>query len=202
MLQGLSQKEDGKLLLPNWAVFMLNCPNLTEFEYFSDDQPRPFNPCVGLMTLIREARKWWTLEIENEGDLLDMVLESPQDLDSLRFKWSGVSYHMDNDGIYGSPSELSLNSIMENINTTLTNLTQLSFHLFPTPRDFHTLDAVISSPAGQHLASRLKKLQFHISHPSHLTKISELLVHTTHLEHLSIDHLQIPNPHNHHLVVK
>ena len=33
---------------------------------------------VGLLTLLREARKWWNLEIETEGDLLDIVIERPK----------------------------------------------------------------------------------------------------------------------------
>ena len=30
------------------------------------------------LTLLREARKWWNLEIETEGDLLDIVIERPK----------------------------------------------------------------------------------------------------------------------------
>ena len=29
-----------RLSLPPWAVFLLNCPNLTELQYFEQSQPR------------------------------------------------------------------------------------------------------------------------------------------------------------------
>ena len=51
------------------------------------------------MTLLREARKWWNLEIENEGDLLDIVIERPEDLDQLTFNWKMIGFDMANDGL-------------------------------------------------------------------------------------------------------
>ena len=152
--------------------------------------------------MIREIRRWAILEIENEGDILDIVLESPHDLDNLKFKWSELSFDMGHDGLAGPMSDMMLNSCMENITSSLTSLSKLDLTLFPTPLDFRTLDALITTPAGQYLASQLRELTFHASHPSHLTKLSELLVHTRQLQTLNLEHLQIPNPHSHHLVVK
>ena len=60
---------------------------------------QPFNPLIGLLTIIREVKKWGTIELENDGDLLDIVLESSQDWERLRFKWSGISIDMGHDGI-------------------------------------------------------------------------------------------------------
>ena len=55
---------------------------------------------------------------------------------------------------------------------------------------------------GKHFASKLRELKILASHPSHWAKISELLTHTTNLEVLTVEHLKLPNPHGHHLVVK
>ena len=74
-----------------------------------------------------------TLEIENEGDLLDLVLEEPKDLERLRFRWSEVGFDMGNDGLAGSLSESDLNNHMEFLSTTLPNLTGLVITLFPSP---------------------------------------------------------------------
>ena len=85
------------------------------------------------MTLLREMRLGATLEIENEGDLLDLVLEEPQDLERLSFKWSQVGFDMGNDGLGGSLSESDLNNQMVFLTTTLSNLTSLVITLFPSP---------------------------------------------------------------------
>ena len=111
--QGFSSQSDGKVLLPRWAVFLLNCRGLQELQWFEPAQLRSFNPMVGLLTLVREARKWWNLEIENEGDLLDIVIEKPADLDQLSFRWKKIGFDMANDGLSGSPSETALNEHME-----------------------------------------------------------------------------------------
>ena len=110
-----------------------------------------------------------TLEIENEGDLLDLVLEEPQDLERLSFKWSQVGFDMGNDGLGGSLSESDLNNQMVFLTTTLSNLTSLVITLFPSPmvgdpqllqtniysfQDFWTLHALTFTPAGQNLASK------------------------------------------------
>ena len=110
---------------------------------------QPFNPLVGLLTLIREVKKWWSLEIQNEGDLLDMVLESPQDLDRLRFKWTEVGVDMGHDGVTGSPSEAALDAYMENLGQVVGGVTTLNLTLFPTHLQFHTLDGLITSGAGR-----------------------------------------------------
>ena len=79
-------------------------------------------------------RKLGSLEIDNEGDLLDLVLESPQDLESLRFKWKEVNFDMGNDGLgSGNLPELFLNSHMEFLSATLPNLSGITFTLFPSP---------------------------------------------------------------------
>lgn len=89
---------------------------------------------MGLLTLLKEMRKLGSLEIDNEGDLLDLVLESPQDLDSLRFKWKEVNFDMGNDGLgSGNLPELFLNSHMEFLSATLPNLSGITFTLFPSP---------------------------------------------------------------------
>ena len=88
---------------------------------------------MGLLTILIEARKWWNLEIENEGDLLGLVIEKPQDLDNLRFKWTNISFDMGNDGLAGSPSETALNSHMEFLSNTLPDLKEVTVTLFPTP---------------------------------------------------------------------
>ena len=88
---------------------------------------------MGLLTIIREARKWWNLEIENEGDLIGHVIETPQDLDSLKFKWTSISFDMGNDGLGGSPSEAALNSHMEFLDNILPDLKEANVTLFPTP---------------------------------------------------------------------
>ena len=72
------------------------------------------------------------LEIENEGDLLDLVLEEPQDLERLRFRWSQVGFDMGNDGLAGALSESDLNNHMEFLSTSLPNLTELVITLFPS----------------------------------------------------------------------
>ena len=73
------------------------------------------------------------MEIENEGDLLDLVLEEPQDLERLRFRWSEVGFDLGNDGLAGSLSESDLNNHMEFLSTTLPNLSGLAITLFPSP---------------------------------------------------------------------
>lgn len=60
------------------------------------------------MTIIHESKKWWNLEIQNEGDLLDLVLESPQDLARLRFRWTSLSIDMGNESFTGEESEAEL----------------------------------------------------------------------------------------------
>ena len=163
---------------------------------------QPFNPFVGLLTLIREVRKWASLEIENEGDLLEVVLETPSDLERLRFKWSEVGFDMGHDGVIGPVSETGLNTYMEALTSSLPNLAKLTLTMFPSPLEFHTLDGLISSPAGKHLATKIKELKILASHPSHLNKIAELLGNMKNLDILVLEHLQLPNPHAHHLVVK
>ena len=78
-------------------------------------------------------RQGATLEIENEGDLLDLVLEEPQDLERLRFRWNEVGFDMGNDGLAGSLSESDLNDHMEFLSATLPNLSGLVITLFPSP---------------------------------------------------------------------
>ena len=94
---------------------------------------------MGLLTILREARKWWNLEIENEGDLIGHVIEKPQDLDNLKFKWTNISFDMGNDGLSGSPSEDALNSQMEFLANTLPHLKEATITLFPTPMVFFLL---------------------------------------------------------------
>merc|ERR550539_316085 len=136
-----------------------------------------------------------TLEIENEGDLLDLVLEEPQDLERLRFRWNEVGFDMGNDGLAGSLSESDLNDHMEFLSATLPNLSGLVITLFPSPMDFWTLHALTFTSAGQNLASRLKSLKFSVSHHAHLSKVTELLTQTKKLESLSLEHLQVPQAH-------
>ena len=75
---------NANLRLPNWAVALLNCPGLQEVIWFEPTPPRPFNPKMGLLTILREARKLWILDIENEGELLDVVIEKPKDLEQIK----------------------------------------------------------------------------------------------------------------------
>ena len=95
------------------------------------------------MTLLREARKWWNLEIENEGDLLDIVIERPEDLDHLTFNWKTIGFDMANDGLVGSPSDAALNDQMEFLARTLPhldlnlNLTLFSSCISHLPRPDH-----------------------------------------------------------------
>jgi len=141
-------------------------------------------------------RRQGTLEIDNEGDLLDLVLETPQDLDRLRFRWSQLTVDMGNDGLTSSNlTEDALNRHMEYLSTTLPNLTNLTLTLFPSPMDFCTLQALTTVPAGQHLALKLKSLKVLACHPSHLAKAAELLAQTKNLESFTMEQLQVPQPH-------
>jgi len=197
LAQGLSQHGSGQVYLPHWAVFILNCQNLTELQYFEPSQLRPFNPFVGLLTILREARKWWNLEIENEGDLIGHVIEKPQDLDTIKFKWKSISFDMGNDGLSGSPSEAALNSHMEFLSNSLPKLEEVTITLFPTPMDFLTLRGLVTTPAGQNLVSTLNQIKLQACHPSHLSKAAELLEHCHGLETFTLEHLQIPQAHHH-----
>ena len=86
------------------------------------------------MTLLKEMRRQGSLELDNEGDLLDLVLETPRDLDSLRFCWTEVTFDMGNDGLPpGNLSEEALNSHMEFLNRVLPDLRGVTFTLFPSP---------------------------------------------------------------------
>ena len=87
------------------------------------------------------------LEIENEGDLLDLVLEEPQDLERLRFRWSQVGFDMGNDGLAGALSESDLNNHMEFLSTSLPNLTELVITLFPS----HMVNPEYGKPRKQFL---------------------------------------------------
>ena len=161
---------------------------------------RPFNPLVGLLTLLREARKWWNLEIENEGDLLDIVIERPEDLDQLTFNWKTIGFDMANDGLVGSPSDSALNDQMEFLARTLPNLTNLNLTLFPSPLAFLTFQGLTTTPAGQELlAPRIKSLKIQACHPSHLGQARQLLEHCKGLEEFTLEHLQLPG-HAHHVV--
>ena len=51
-------------------------------------------------------------------------------------------------------------------------------------------------------ASRLVELRVLASHPSHLARVAELLQHAARLQSLTLEHLQPPNPHSQHMVVK
>ena len=64
-------------------------------------------------------------------------------------------------------------------------------------QDFLTLRGLLTTPAGQNLASRLQQIKFQACHPSHLTKAAELLEKTTGLETFILEHLQIPQAHHH-----
>ena len=86
------------------------------------------------MILLREMRlRGAGLEIENEGDLLDLVLEDPGDLERLRFRWSQVVLDMGNDGLVGSLSEWDLSQHIQFLSAALSNLTGLVITLFPSP---------------------------------------------------------------------
>jgi hypothetical protein len=199
MAQGLTANtESCRVSLPPWAIFLLNCPNLTELQWFEPSQLRPFNPLVGLLTILREARKWWNLEIENEGDLLDLVIEQPTDLDNLKFKWKKINFGMGNDGLSGSPSETALNDQMEFLSSRLPDLEELTLTLFPIPvGDFLTLRGLTTTPAGQNLASHVTTLKFQVCHPSHLGRVFELLPHCSSLTDFTLEHLQLQQGHHH-----
>ena len=84
--------------------------------------------------MLREMRlRGAGLEIENEGDLLDLVLEDPGDLERLRFRWSQVVLDMGNDGLVGSLSEWDLSQHIQFLSAALSNLTGLVITLFPSP---------------------------------------------------------------------
>ena len=86
------------------------------------------------MILLREMRlRGAGLEIENEGDLLDLVLEDPGDLERLRFRWSQLVLDMGNDGLVGSLSEWDLSQHIQFLSAALSNLTGLVITLFPSP---------------------------------------------------------------------
>ena len=184
--------------------------------FTSNSISRPFNPLVGLLTLIREARKWWNLEIENEGDLLDIVIERPEDLDQLTFNWKTIGFDksnilrdvkaylfrfdMANDGLVGSPSDAVLNDQMEFLARTLPNLVNVNLTLFPSPLAFLTFQGLTSTPAGQELlAPRIKSLKIQACHPSHLGQARQLLEQCKGLEEFTLEHLQLPG-HAHHVV--
>ena len=82
------------------------------------------------------------------------------------------------------------------------NLNRALIDCLLSPLEFHTLDGLISSPAGHNFASRLVELKVLLSHPSHIGKLAELLQHMTSLETLLLEHLQPPGPHAQHMVVK
>ena len=155
---------------------------------------------MGLLTLLREARKWWNLEIENEGDLLDIVIERPEDLDQLTFNWRTIGFDMANDGLVGSPSDTALNDQMEFLARTLPNLTTLNLTLFPSPLAFLTFQGLTTTPAGQELlAPRIKNLKIQACHPNHLGQARQLLEQCKGLEEFTLEHLQLPG-HAHHVV--
>jgi len=193
---GLAQHATGRLTLPNWAIFLLNCPNLTELTYFDPSQPRPFNPFLGLLTIIHESKKWWNLEIQNEGDLLDLVLETPQDLARLRFRWASLSIDMGNESLTGEESEAELAGYCEFLLSALPELVTLQLTLFPAPPtgspEFPTM-AALETGAGQQLLGRLTTLRFLASRPAHLPRLHQLLGHTPSLETLVLEHLQLPH---------
>ena len=152
------------------------------------------------MTLLREARKWWNLEIENEGDLLDIVIERPEDLDLLTFNWKTIGFDMANDGLVGSPSDAALNDQMEFLARTLPHLDNLNLTLFPSPLAFLTFQGLTTTPAGRELlAPRIKSLKIQACHPSHLGQARQLLEHCKGLEQFTLEHLQLPG-HAHHVV--
>ena len=155
---------------------------------------------MGLLTLLREARKWWNLEIENEGDLLDIVIERPEDLDHLTFNWKTIGFDMANDGLVGSPSDAALNDQMEFLARTLPHLDNLNLTLFPSPLAFLTFQGLTTTPAGRELlAPRIKSLKIQACHPSHLGQARQLLEHCKGLEQFTLEHLQLPG-HAHHVV--
>jgi len=196
--QGLA-RGDGRVRLPSWAVFLLNCRALQEVQWFEPAQIKPFNPLVGLLTLLREARRWGSLDIENEGDLLDMVIERPSDLDRVTFAWASMGLDMGNDGLAGAPSEAELNDHMEFLDRSLPSLNSLSLTLFPSPphpAPFLTLQGLTSTPAGQHLASRITSLRIQACHPSHLAATQQLLTATTSLTSLTMEHLTLATAHH------
>ena len=110
------------------------------------------------MTLLREARKWWNLDIENEGDLLDIVIERPEDLDHLTFNWKTIGFDMANDGLVGSPSDAALNDQMEFLARTLPHLDNLNLTLFPSPLAFLTFQGLTTTPAGRELLAPGKRV--------------------------------------------
>jgi len=154
---------------------------------------------VGLLTLLRETRKS-RVEIENEDDLLDIVIERPEDLDRLTFNWKTVGFDMANDGLVGSPSDTVLNEQMEFLARTLPNLSSLNLTLFPSPLVFLTFQGLTTTPAGQALLGpRIKSLKIQACHPSHLSQARQLLEHCKGLEEFTLEHLQLPG-HAHHVV--
>lgn len=91
---------------------------------------QPFNPLVGMITLVREVRKWWA-QIDNEDDILDMVLESPSDFERITFKWAGVHLDMGHDGVTGPMTGDALNTHMETLSGIVPCVTKLGLTLFP-----------------------------------------------------------------------
>ena len=83
-----------------------------------------------MMTLVREVRRWWA-PIDNEDDILDMVLESPSDLERITFKWTGAHLDMGHDGVTGSLTGEGLNTHMETVSRIMPSVTKLGLTLFP-----------------------------------------------------------------------
>lgn len=156
---------------------------------------KPFNPCVGLLTILREAQKLWVLEIENEGDLLDKVIEKPGDLAGIKFKWTSLHLEVSNDGFPHGVSDTLLNNNMEFILETLPNLNQITFIYFPSEMEFPSFRAMTTTPAGLELASKLKTLKIQVSQTSQLAAVGALVGACKNLENFVIEQLQL-GPHD------
>jgi len=182
--------------LPSWAIALLNCPNLQEVVWF-DPSPhfKPFNPCLGLLTILREAQKLFVLDIENEADLLDKVIEKPADLKGIKFKWTSLHLEVSNDGFAHGASDDQLNENMEFILESLPHLNTLTFIYFPSEMEFPTFRAMTTTPAGLQIASKLKTLKLQVSQPSQLVAAAELVEVCKNIDTLVIEQLQL-GPHD------
>merc|ERR1719309_816660 len=76
-------------------------------------------------------------------------------------------------------------------------LSSLEVTLFPSPLPFLTLQGIITTPAGRHLAQRLTELKVQACHPSHLSSVRDILSHTTNLADFTLEHLQLSQAHHH-----
>jgi len=184
------------MTLPPWAVFLLNCPSLVEFQWIDKEQIRPFNPLVGLLTLLRELKKWDSWVIENEGDLLDLVIEQVPDIDNLCFKWTSINVDSGNDGMLENMSESDLQNEMQMYHQKLPDLKEMSLNMFPGSPEFTFLKGLETCESGSSIAARLSILKIQLCQGPHMAHVRPLLSLCSSLQEFILQHpkVNLPQP--------